>query len=796
MGGAQDNRDGARGASAAVIRRGGRHRMSRSRSPPTRDGSQAKSGPRTLARSRRPGHHALKWATNSQGSKRTSGSTGPAASTLERSSLDRRRRWTRRSRTQRLRLHAREEWRGLYSRQFRQRMQICTTDAGPAVERDGRWPPTRSRSWPRPRSASRTAARRRASGRSNRTTRAMDKAATSSPARTTSRRSRRRSRRRGSVTPPAPAEDGSGDGHQFRAADDLDRFAARSRGADDTLHGPRGRLRSAYGSSWTAPSGACSTSTRCWPASARSSTATRSTREWVAQDRGRVPARRRRRRRSRRCPTPRSTASLRAAGLLGGRQSVTFDDPVAYGMPPTTGYANDPVNTASGNFVELEDDLPFGGLLARAALRAHVQQPLRPRRRVRRRLVVVGRRAAARAAPTAPSTTGPTASARCSRAWATATGACSGVDALVEPRASRARAALVRRRALGVRRGRAARCAITRGPGTEVRAHATRTGGSSSSRHAGGQRVRVRLGRRADRGARVLGRPPRRPTATTTRATSSRSTAPAARAATSSATTAASLSVTDADGVVEVANAYDERGPRARAALAVRRATRLRLPARPRDGHQRRAPTARRTPTSTTPPGACSRSSTATRPAHGVHLRRVGQPRRGHRAQRRRDGPGVGRARAPRCAASCRPAPSSRSPTTTPTASSRSRRRPARGSATPTTATSAARPRSIDPEGGVTRLTVAGRARARDRRPRRRARCASSFDADGNIVAPTDADGNVARLERDAAGRVIAGDHAARAAHDVRPRRARAARSSAATRRRRLALRVHARRAG
>lgn len=55
-------------------------------------------------------------------------------------------------------------------------------------------------------------------------------------------------------------------------------------------------------------------------------------------------------------------ASLKAAGLLGGRGSVSFDDPVAYGMPPTTGYTNDPVNTASGNFVEVEDDLLFGGL--------------------------------------------------------------------------------------------------------------------------------------------------------------------------------------------------------------------------------------------------------------------------------------------------------------------------------------------------------------------------------------------------------------------------------------------------
>lgn len=57
-------------------------------------------------------------------------------------------------------------------------------------------------------------------------------------------------------------------------------------------------------------------------------------------------------------------ASLRAAGLFGPRGDVTFDDPVAYGMPPTTGYANDPVNTASGNFVEVENDLPLAGLVA------------------------------------------------------------------------------------------------------------------------------------------------------------------------------------------------------------------------------------------------------------------------------------------------------------------------------------------------------------------------------------------------------------------------------------------------
>jgi len=55
-------------------------------------------------------------------------------------------------------------------------------------------------------------------------------------------------------------------------------------------------------------------------------------------------------------------ASLRAAGLDFDRKHVTFDDPVAYGFPPTTGYSDDPVNTASGNFVALETDLPFTGL--------------------------------------------------------------------------------------------------------------------------------------------------------------------------------------------------------------------------------------------------------------------------------------------------------------------------------------------------------------------------------------------------------------------------------------------------
>lgn len=65
-----------------------------------------------------------------------------------------------------------------------------------------------------------------------------------------------------------------------------------------------------------------------------------------------------------RLPDAAIAASLRSARLGDQRQSPTFDDPVAFGAPPTTGYADDPVNTATGNFVEVDTDLPFDGLLA------------------------------------------------------------------------------------------------------------------------------------------------------------------------------------------------------------------------------------------------------------------------------------------------------------------------------------------------------------------------------------------------------------------------------------------------
>ncbi len=53
-----------------------------------------------------------------------------------------------------------------------------------------------------------------------------------------------------------------------------------------------------------------------------------------------------------------------AGGVSGnGATPGTFDDPIALGTPATAGYANDPVNTATGNFIEVEVDLPGRGLL-------------------------------------------------------------------------------------------------------------------------------------------------------------------------------------------------------------------------------------------------------------------------------------------------------------------------------------------------------------------------------------------------------------------------------------------------
>ena len=61
-------------------------------------------------------------------------------------------------------------------------------------------------------------------------------------------------------------------------------------------------------------------------------------------------------------------ASLRAAGVSVSRYDIPPMSPRLFGFKPTTGYADDPVNTATGNFLENEVDLSFPGGAASLAL--------------------------------------------------------------------------------------------------------------------------------------------------------------------------------------------------------------------------------------------------------------------------------------------------------------------------------------------------------------------------------------------------------------------------------------------
>lgn len=54
-------------------------------------------------------------------------------------------------------------------------------------------------------------------------------------------------------------------------------------------------------------------------------------------------------------------AALAAKNVPTSRRDIEVDPPTGYGSPPTTGYSNDPVNTSSGNFTEFECDLAFTG---------------------------------------------------------------------------------------------------------------------------------------------------------------------------------------------------------------------------------------------------------------------------------------------------------------------------------------------------------------------------------------------------------------------------------------------------
>ena len=55
-------------------------------------------------------------------------------------------------------------------------------------------------------------------------------------------------------------------------------------------------------------------------------------------------------------------ASIQQAGVNPGRKNLEVPDVQVYGAQPSSGYANDPVNVATGNFIEEERDLSVGSV--------------------------------------------------------------------------------------------------------------------------------------------------------------------------------------------------------------------------------------------------------------------------------------------------------------------------------------------------------------------------------------------------------------------------------------------------
>jgi RHS repeat-associated protein len=182
-------------------------------------------------------------------------------------------------------------------------------------------------------------------------------------------------------------------------------------------------------------------------------------------------------------------ASLRAAGLDRHRRSVTFDDPVAYGFPETTGYTDDPINTATGNFVAREDDLVCGGLVdGLSVARTYNSRS--------DRVGAFGRGWASWATarllprPDGAAYTGPDGQEALFARMGAGFGRVIGIDALVQPLASGLALCWFDGRRwefgeTGLPRS------MSRGPGTEIRLRHDDDGRLVELAHAGGKRVRL-----------------------------------------------------------------------------------------------------------------------------------------------------------------------------------------------------------------------------------------------------------------------------------------------------------------
>lgn len=160
--------------------------------------------------------------------------------------------------------------------------------------------------------------------------------------------------------PPGGGGGGGGGGTTSAKPEDLRTFASSTEGGDDAFSGSAGRLE-----------GKCSEfATSCSWATLDASGPIAGLREWLrlngedatwartvadafaqAGGEGEVST----------LSNSTIEAALAAAGVSVNRTNIEVDPPTAYGSPPTTGYSDDPINTATGNFIENEIDLGFPG---------------------------------------------------------------------------------------------------------------------------------------------------------------------------------------------------------------------------------------------------------------------------------------------------------------------------------------------------------------------------------------------------------------------------------------------------
>ncbi len=157
-------------------------------------------------------------------------------------------------------------------------------------------------------------------------------------------------------TPEPGSGGGGGTGTSAARPRDLHFFATSSAGANGELAGEPGRLRSLYSAFQASCQWGTLSADGVLTGLDRWTEANDDDVRWAntvgdafaaAGGEGAVSA----------LPDSALAAALRAADVSATRADLDVTMPSALGSPPTTGYANDPVNTSTGNFTESEVDL-------------------------------------------------------------------------------------------------------------------------------------------------------------------------------------------------------------------------------------------------------------------------------------------------------------------------------------------------------------------------------------------------------------------------------------------------------